>query len=62
MKGGVNVIYKKPALISFSNDELNTYMSAMASSCYLGHSPDTSYCYRGHSATGRSCYSGHYYG
>lgn len=56
------MFYKKPALLSFSNDELNTYMSAMASFCYSGHSPDTGYCYRGHSTTGKSCSYGHYYG
>lgn len=62
MKGGLNVFYKKPSLVSFSNKELNTYMRAMASYCYSGHSPEDSYCYRGHSATGKSCDSGHYYG
>lgn len=54
--------YEKPAIITFTNEELKTYMSAMASSCYKGHAAGDSYCYQGHSNTGKSCTTGHYYG
>lgn len=56
------MFYKKPSLVSFSNKELNTYMSAMASHCYKGHFPENNYCYSGHTATGQTCSYGHYYG
>ncbi len=62
MGGGGYMSYEKPAIITFTNEELKTYMSAMASSCYKGHAAGDSYCYQGHSNTGKSCTTGHYYG
>ncbi len=56
------MLYEKPKILVFTDDELFKYMKAMASSCYSGHSISDAYCYKGHSDTGRSCTYGHYYG